>query len=522
MRLPLEILVLILREAVEIISLKDLIKARLVSRLTKESGFFADEILLLLTKDITRLENEILGFKCASYRRAVGHDSKWWEQLPLDFKRNYLHQKLQLHTESPCEFSYHIHEILDVPHERTTSEETEIIVDKVIDAFLCATISDVRELFDPKRLYPDKIRYYTQTSWSTMPCTWEPAEKTLKMALATSAIIRGDASELELVHAQGDLELNTYSTRLCFHPVGAAARRGNEHIIKVLTDNSWGLNKEHIINASRNSSSANAASIAARHGNLEPMKYWLKPENMEDYQMPEYVHLFLKRAIRGAIEAGNIGYVIYLLGVRDSVQVESPGPLFDFFIDAIKAGHPTIVKYFLDLKCFDINTHTSYCRKGSLLTALQDTRPDKRLPVLNLLLEYDAHPDGIPESFLISRTPFQAAIKCGDTESAALLVKFGADIHATTISSPRGKSKPLLLQAIQQKSAHMIEFLLAQGIARECDWKKKRYIVHNRAQQKELRNVLLRLGGTNDLEDAESHIRYCVTVERIRRIPDSK
>ncbi|KAJ6007393.1 hypothetical protein N7540_011369 [Penicillium herquei] len=513
MRLPLEILALILREAVEIIPPKDLAQARLVSQ------FFADEILVLLTKDITRLENEVLGFKYPPYRRGVGYDAKWWGQLPLDFKRNYLHHKLHLHAESPCEFSYHIHEILDVPHERITAEETDILVNKVMDAFLCATISDVRELFDPKRLYPDKIKYYTQAGWNMLPRRWEPAEKTLKMALATSAIIRGDASELELIHSQGDFELNSWSTRLCFHPIGAAARRGNENIIKVLTDHSWGLNQKHVISACQNSESANAASIAARHGNLEPMKYWLK--NMKNYQIPGFVHLFLERAIWGAIETGNIEYVIYLLGLRDSVQLESPRPLFDFFIDAIKAGYPTIVKYFLDLKRFDINGHTSYCPKGSLFTALQDTPLDKRLPVLNLLLEYGALPDGTPASSPIPRTPFQAAIKCGDIESAALLVRFGANIHAKAISSSPGKSKPLLLQAIQQKSAYMVEFLLAQGIAREFDWKRKRYTVHDWTQQRGLRNVLVG-GGADDLRDAESHIAYRVTVERIRRIPDSK
>ncbi|KAJ5716624.1 hypothetical protein N7493_008535 [Penicillium malachiteum] len=514
MQLPLEIFALILREAVEILPSKDLANARLVSR------FFADEILVLLTKDITRLENDVLGFKYPPFRRGVGHDAKWWEHLPLDFKRNYLHQKLDLHTESPCEFSYHINEILNVPHKRTTAEETDILVDKVIDAFLSATISNVRELFDPKRLYPDKIKHYTQPGWSMMSQIWEPAEETLRLGLATSAIIRGDAVELELLHSQGDFELNTWSTRLCFHPVGAAARRGNEHIIKVLTDHSWGLNERHIISAGRNYESANAASIAARHGNLEPMKYWLK--NMNDYQIPESVHSFLKRAIRGAIEADNIDYVIYLLGVRDSIPLENPRPLFDFFIDAIKAGHPTIVKYFLDLKCFDINTHTSYCQKGSLLTALQDTPLNKRLPVLNLLLENGALPNGIPGGFPISQTlssPLQAAIKRGDAESAALLVKFGANIYATVTSLSPSKSKPLLLRAIQQKSAPMIEFLLAQGIARELDWKRKRYTVYDGTQQKVQGNVLMRLGGTDELGNTESHKVYYVTVERI---PGSK
>ncbi|KAJ5626548.1 hypothetical protein N7528_003975 [Penicillium herquei] len=514
MQLPLEILALILREAVEILPSKDLANARLVNR------FFADELLVLLAKDITRLENEVLGFKYPPYRRGVGHDAKWWEHLPHEFKRNYLHQKLDLHTESPCEFSYHIHEILDVPHKRTTAEETDILVNKVIDAFLSATISNVREFFDPKRLYPDKIKYYTQPGWSMMAQIWEPAETTLRLALATSAIIRGDGGELELLHSQGELKLNTWSTRLCFHPVGAAARKGNEHIIKVLTDHSWGLNEEHIISAGRDYECANAASIAARHENLEPMKYWLK--NLNDYQIPFCVHLFLKRAIWGAIEADNIDYVIYLLGVRDSVPFENPRPLFDFFIDAIKAGHPTIVRYFLDLKCFDINTHTSYCQKGALLTALQDTPLNKRLSVLNLLLENGALPNGIPASLPISRTPsspLQAAIKRGDAESAALLVKFGANIHETETSLSLRKSKPLLLQAIQQKSVPMIEFLLAQGIARELDWKRKKYTVYDGTQQKVQGNVLMRLGGTDELGNTESHKVYYVTVERI---PSSK
>ncbi|KAJ5706653.1 hypothetical protein N7488_006454 [Penicillium malachiteum] len=514
MQLPLEILALILREAVKILPSKDLANARLVSR------FFADEILVLLAKDITRLEHDVLGFKYPPFRRGVGHDAKWWEHLPLDFKRNYLHQKLDLHTESPCAFSYHIHEILDVPHKRATAEETNILVDKLIDAFLSATISNVRELFDPKQLYPDKIKYYTQPGWSMMSPKWEPAEKTLEIALATSAIIRGDVGELELLHSQDDFELNTWSTRLCFHPVGAAARRGNEHIIKSLTDHSWGLNEGHIISASQNYECANAASIAARHGNLEPMKYWLK--NMKDYQIPSCVHLFLKRAIWGAIEADNIDYVIYLLGVRDSVPFENPRPLFDFFIDAIKAGHPTIVKYFLDLQCFDINTHTSYCQKGSLLTALQDTPLNKRLPVLNLLLENGALPNGIPAKFPISQTlssPLQAAIKRADAKSAALLAKFGANIHETATSLSLRKSKPLLLQAIQKKSAPMIELLLARGISRKLDWKRKRYTVYDGTQQKVQGTVLMRLGGTDELGNTESHTLYYVTVERI---PGSK
>ncbi|KAJ6110825.1 hypothetical protein N7486_003060 [Penicillium sp. IBT 16267x] len=151
--------------------------------------------------------------------------------------------------------------------------------------------------------------------------------------------------------------------------------------------------------------------------------------------------------------------------------------LFDSLIQSIKVGQVDTAKYLLDWGEFDINTQSYDCQKGALFTVIHDCPPEKRPVFMKLVLDHGVDPNGIFS--IIPRTPFQAAVKLGDTRSAATLVEYGADVHAASLLAPPALMMPLLLQAIEHRSAPLVELLLNNEVDRFCDWRRKRYIVHD-------------------------------------------
>jgi hypothetical protein len=124
-----------------------------------------------------------------------------WEDLPYRMKRVYLHRKLQIHDHSQCGWSSLVHEVLDLPHQRTT-EETETLINQLIDAYLCGEFSGCRKLLDPDSYAAEKNKLLSARRTKTFYWPPENFKTTLQYALAGSAIQRGDCIQLQTLLGQ--------------------------------------------------------------------------------------------------------------------------------------------------------------------------------------------------------------------------------------------------------------------------------------------------------------------------------
>ncbi|KGO68093.1 hypothetical protein PITC_053510 [Penicillium italicum] len=202
MRLPLEILQLILREAADALPYRDILRSRLVNSVFNE----------VLWPASANLVNKAALFKL-------------WPKFP--YRRKFIWQLIEDHKERPCFFSELIQDILDMPRIAPMSdEERHILIDKMIDAVLRST-ENPKTLFSPHR-YRAYVKNITYTSGARI----ESLELTLTSGLASSAILRGDHMELQSLIDQG-VSLMMWSRSLGMVPVDlaykevVAARRGD-------------------------------------------------------------------------------------------------------------------------------------------------------------------------------------------------------------------------------------------------------------------------------------------------------
>jgi hypothetical protein len=318
----------------------------------------------------------------------------------------------------------------------------------------------------------------------------------------TSAIIHSDAAELESIYLNTGIWITTQSVRFKVVPMEVAAQMGSEDVIRTII-NCWGPigARDPIWGCILNSG---AVVTSARAGNLKALELFTK--FLKANVQWGYIQSW---AILGPSVVGQINTLHYCLEQsRDSYGYHDL--LFDSFIKTVKYGQVDAAKYLLDRGELDIKAKSNYGQKGLLFTVLHDCPQEKRPAFLEFVLGHGVDPNGTFPA--VPRTPFQAAIKLGDARSAAVLVEHGADVHAPTILRPPARMRPLLLQAIRHRSAPLIELLLENGVDRFCDWRKKRYTVHDDTKEKNLGNFFCKLAwGPKE----KQKVGYYVTVQRL-------
>jgi hypothetical protein len=162
-----------------------------------------------------------------------------------------------------------IHEILALDHAPRTKEQEYILVDKLIDAWLCGKFFPIRELYDPRRRLEDSNRYKVDRQTQSWYTSWEGSERTMAIALTTSAILRGDSAEHQRL-------LDTYDTP-CADPFGLfwwrserfgkirpadiAGMKGAPEVIRVLIANNC------VFEFEREQEEVDVFALAAKNGN---------------------------------------------------------------------------------------------------------------------------------------------------------------------------------------------------------------------------------------------------------------
>lgn len=452
--------------------------------------------MTIITKDPTLLEYDGFGFDGPN---SPTSRQDWWKKFPEHLKRRYLHLKVQRHTQSPCLFTSHVQEVLDISNNRTAKDK-EALLDTIIDAFLCSRFTHPQKMLDPK-CYTS----CTEAIRARHLFLYESPAATLNTVLAIGAIIHGDAAELECIYLSTRMGIRSKSYRFMVMPLAVAARMGSEDVIRTIIK-CWGNDGGRAL---RGSLWNEVAVISARAGNLKAIKLFNK--HYQTNNGNDYHYHFLVQAARSSARAGKMDIIHYCVE-ESRGYIKYHELLFDTLIQAIKFGQFQIAEYLLDHGGFDINDITIQSwdsQKGALFTVLHDCPPEKRPAFMRLVLEHGVDPNG--RYPIIPRTPFQAAVKLGDFRSAASLVEYGADVHAASLLSPPALMMPLLLQAIEHRSAPLVTLMLNNGVDRFCDWRRKRYTVHDGTVEGGLKGLVCEL--TSDQEE-EQKVNYYVTVQR--------
>ncbi|KUM64895.1 hypothetical protein ACN42_g2199 [Penicillium freii] len=230
MALPVEVKLRIFEELVDTSPWEEVWRARLVST------YFEHELTKLIIKS-PRFEVESLRFeRVFQWHEQARQEARMWNTLPIRLKHLYLYRKVQIHSRSPSRFSSLVQDILDVPNERT-SAETDTLINKLIDAWMCSKFRPMRPFVDPTddRSQMEWVINDPQGGFVEL----EPLQETLNLALATSAIKRNDCAELRTLLSKG-ANLAQESMRFGIMPLAEAAysgsKEGNKQALKVWID----------------------------------------------------------------------------------------------------------------------------------------------------------------------------------------------------------------------------------------------------------------------------------------------
>ncbi|KAJ5587039.1 ankyrin [Penicillium hispanicum] len=455
MRVPIEILRQVLSDAVDILPIRDLMRIRLVNT------FFADEISNLI------------------------------DQKP----RKLLRSRIQLHPYKKCMWSSIVCEMLDLQVDKDTIEEQakgkEELIDKLIDAWLCGSEHEEPAMVDPDR-YEDCMNWLWSSFLWERRISFEPIEETLQLALATSAIVRDDCTELQSLINQG-VVLAHMSYRFGITPLAIAAKQGSSNVIKILVANGCGISCE--MGASLWPQRTNILSVAAISGNIEALKLWIEHFRQTGWSFSVHV----RPAIRAAARSGKAYMMEFLVNECGNECYRNRGefPWLELLTQAVISGNLDTVEYILGRE--ELKIESSRGLKGVLLTALQVTPFRKRTRIIELI---SAHGVDVNESFDGRReTPFQITIKKKDSESAVSLLRQGANVPDESIV-------PAFLLASQQNSCALAELLLERVSEKIYIWKGSGYVVkQGKRSLSSIENIMIQLGWDSE-EVTEAHIDY--------------
>lgn len=289
----------------------------------------------------------------------------------------------------------------------------------------------------------------------------------LQLALAISAIKRGDCAELQGLFDQG-LRPDLWTEELILRPLDVAASVGNEAIHKVLI-----ANKSPVSNSRGFFEPwSNILTTAARCGNVEAVEEWTRAIQSMNYSYRDWMgnaiclnkpydtSMALIEAHHSAARGGHVE-ILKLLGGR--IKHMSAENRFHSFVEAIKVGQCDVVEWFLSQGSVDLQMRTIYEKKGPMSAAVFDTNRRRRPQMVKLLLEHGASPNEIFSP--TGRTLLQRVLEQDDSETARLLVKYGADVSCCG-HGPTCQKKPPLYIAIKRNNAPMVMLLLRKGADR--------------------------------------------------------
>lgn len=362
-------------------------------------------------------------------------------------------------------FSTLIHDVLEMPQQADLNkEQRNNLIDKIIDAVIWGRKS-AEQLFSSVR-YPYFLQWYHSSSYSNPVTAWEPLEVFLKLALAASAIQRGDHVELQNLVKQR-LRVDGYSSRLRLMPLDIACKIGNKKVMQIMVAAGCPLWFHDYIHTDIVYNYTNALSVAVRSGNKEAVEGWITmlPDNEESLES-------LSSALRAAVRIGRWDIV-------ELAEHCNTGDLShlvaEWLTEAIKFGQLDILQRLLQERELDITMQTPHCKKGLIYAALHDCPSERKTAVVKVLLEHGADPNRVYA--LITQTPLQRAVEDGELEIAKLLVEYGADVNSVGSSTSPMKQKAPLYLAARHGLAQLVHFFFAHGANRHFRWKGKPFVV---------------------------------------------
>ncbi|KAJ5198685.1 uncharacterized protein N7498_007802 [Penicillium cinerascens] len=477
MRVPLEILEIILREAVETLSYRDILRFRLVNRTFNEA----------LWPKNAHLDNKRTLFTS-------------WRTFP--YKQKYIWYLIEEHKKRPSFFSSLIERILDLPHIALMSdEEQHIIIDKMVGAVM-GSRDDPEVLFGLRsdRDYARKLRR-TYTSNERL----ESAKDALAAGLAVSAIRRGDHEELQAMFDQGARsKIFNWNYTLGMVPIDMAYKVGTREVIRTLVKN--GCPNRYETCSSWCHDSTCGLAVAARHGNQEVLETWITLLSERANQLGKNLFSELRAAVLGVLRIGKTEMVPILEKYMNWSQSDMDLLWVFCFNDAVRNGMLEVVQWLLRREGSSVATRTSPRHKTPLSIALHDCPSEKRLAMIQLLLDNGVDPNGDPGA---SQTPIQRAIGDGEVEAAMLLLKGGANPNAV------GRRGPPLRTATRLGNTRLVKCLLEHGARSSYQFKGMKYVVRQDARVLgNIERLLEELGMTEEDPAATQELGYFVLAQK--------
>lgn len=388
-----------------------------------------------------------------------------WNGLPIGLKRSYIQGRIDQYPDQPCLLSSHVYRMLQLGADKIANEEQKaMLIEKLIDGILSGQ-------FDPDVMfstvhYQKRVQAKSSLETESAIC-FNGIHHTLQLALAISAIKRGDCTELQRLFDQG-LRPDLWTEELVLRPLDVAASVGNEAIHKVLIANKSPMSNSRDFFDSR----SNILTTAARCGNMEAVEEWTRAIQNMNYRYRDWMgntvclnrpfdtNMALIEAHYSAARGGHTEILKLLDGIIKQMTAENR---FHSFVEAIKVGQCDVVEWFLSQRSVDLQMRTRYEKKGPMSAALIDTNWRRRPQVVKLLLEHGASPNEVFSP--TGKTLLQRALEQDDSETARLLVRYGADVNSCG-HGPTCQKKPPLSIAIKRKNAPMVLLLLRKGADR--------------------------------------------------------
>ncbi|KAJ5381558.1 uncharacterized protein N7496_003986 [Penicillium cataractarum] len=476
-RFPVEILLQVIQGAVETIPIPDLARMRLVNStrpvpfqytsrnaLTIETGLFAHEIMTLLLQS-PRLEDDGFGFADESRHAGRKPYKIWWTQFPMHYKRQYLHKKVQQHPINQCKFTTAIHECLAIPHAPRTKEEEHILIDRLIDAWLCGRYVPFRRVYDHRCFHRPPTPW--ESDWYARPL--ESAELTMSIALAVSAIIKGDCEEIQkLIDTHDDPEYGPLaflwdrSERFGgIYPVEIAGLKGSTEVIRLLIAN------DHNSQFVNRSGRAGIFELASKMGHMSAVKGWIEHFKNTNEDLATRLNSAVMTAVR--IRRRDI---VEFIEKESGIQFDKSEVMFDMFMEGIVRTRMSQVQYYLNWGGFDINMETTRFRYGPVNGAIYGARGPLDLKLVAFLLEKGADPNKFNPTAKL--TPLQIAVQTKNVALARLLIERGADVGASLLFQKKKSRIPLLQVAVEGRSVPMVRLLLENGLDRKYVYKGRK------------------------------------------------
>ncbi|KAJ5165619.1 ankyrin [Penicillium coprophilum] len=458
MRVPLEILELILQEAVKCLSYQEILRFRLVNSLFDRALWPAS----------AHLPNEKSLFTS-------------WHTFP--YKRKYLWYLIEEHYTRPCTFSHMIQGILELPRVAGMSvQEQRGIIDKMIDAFIHSVHGPeaLYGLHRPENVAPRQERYCTSTGHQG------PAENTLIAGLIVSSIYRGDHVELQGLLNRCDYS-GLWNQNLGLVPVDLAYREGTREVIHTLVQH--GCVTMYTGKTAWSYDTTCGLAVAARHGDKLLLETWVTLLSERAARHEQNLFSELRTAVRGALRIGRIEMAALLEKYLNWTWSDMKMLWFQCLNAAVKDGMLDVVQWLLRREGPSLALQSTQWHKAPLFIALQDCPFEKRLAMVELLLDHGANPDG---GVGLSLTPLHIAIENGEEEVAILLLNRGADPNVV------GRRGPPLHMATQWRYPELVRCLLKHKAQRNYQFKGKRYSV---SQDTKVVSNIMRLLGELGLEE---------------------